>query len=395
MRPSRTLIFDLSEVLIAGMIGVERPLARRLHLKPKAILKVFETHGLDDLCRGRLTEDEYLAGILRATRWAIAAADLKRAIRVNFHRRVPGMAPLLRRLARNYELVLLSDHSAEWAAYIRRIHPWLRRFKRRFFSFELGQMKRNPSTFRRVLAALGRQPGECLFIDDSARNVQAAASVGLRGIRFTSAAALARELDPWLAPFRFRNPGRLVDGELELVLTVRQPADPVKKWVPQYQFEMRRTGTARRLGLIHLRIGPARILRYAGHVGYEVDSSQRGHRYAARSCRLLLPFARAHGLRAVWITTDPANLPSRRTCELVGARYVETVRIPRDHEMYRSGARFRRRYRLGLRQPSSPPPAGQIPPSRKIRETRAARRRLKPWITSQRGAAAPGGRFRA
>ena len=348
MRPSRTIIFDLSEVLIAGLIGIEKPLARRLHLPQKAILRVFETHGLDKLCRGRMTEDEYLAGILKATRWKIPAAELKRIIRRNFHRRVPGMAPLLRRLARQYELVLLSDHAAEWAAYIHRIHPWLRLFKPRFFSCELGQTKKQASTFRKVLAAIGRKPDDCLLIDDSARNLQAAAAAGLRGIRFTSAAELARELAVCLRPFRFRDPGRLVDGDLALTLTARHPADPVKRWVPGYDFEMRRTGTKKRLGVIRLRIGSARELRYAGQIGYEVDPPHRGHHYSARSCRLLLPFARAHGLKAVWLTTDPANFPSRRICELIGARYVETVRLPRDHAMYRLGARFRRRYRLAL-----------------------------------------------
>ena len=151
-----------------------------------------------------------------------------------------------------------------------------------------------------------------------------------------------------MKPFRFKAPGRLVDGDLELVLTGRQPADPIKRRVPGYEFEMRRIGTTTRLGLIRLRIGSARALRYPGHIGYEVDEPHRGHRYAARSCRLLQPFALAHGLTAVWLTVDPENIASQQTCKLIGARYVETVRIPRDHEMYRSGARYRRRYCLAL-----------------------------------------------
>jgi predicted acetyltransferase len=150
--------------------------------------------------------------------------------------------------------------------------------------------------------------------------------------------------------FKFREPGRLVDGDLELVLTGRHPANPIKKYVPWYEFEMRRAGTAERLGLIRLRVGPARVLRFPGHIGYEVDQQYRGHRYAARSCRLLLPFAMAHGLSAVWLTVDPRNRASQRTCEIVGARYIETVRIPKDHEMYRQGARYRRRYRLDVKK---------------------------------------------
>ena len=345
----RTLIFDLSDVLIAGLVGIERPLAQRLHVAPKAILKVFETHGLHELCCGRMTENEYLAGILKRERWDISIPELKRIIRRNFHRRVPGMGRLLLRLGRRHELVLLSDHAAEWTAYIQRIHPWLRRLQPRFFSFKLGQTKQRPATFRRVLAALRRRPDECLFIDDSARNLRAAARAGLPAIRFTTAAALARQLRDLLPPFRFRQPGRLVDGDLELAAKGLHPADPVKGYVPWYEFEMRRTGTAIRLGAISLRIGAARRLRCPGQIGYAVDPPHRGHRYAARSCRLLMPLARAHGLKAAWLTVDPANAPSIATCEIIGARYVDTVRIPRDHEMYRRGARFRRRYRLDLR----------------------------------------------
>ena len=149
-------------------------------------------------------------------------------------------------------------------------------------------------------------------------------------------------------PFKFIRPGRLVDGELELVLIRKRPADPVKKYSPGYEFEMRRAGTAQRMGSIRLRIDSVRFLRYPGHLGYGVDEAFRGRRYAARSCRLLLPLARAHGLKSVWLTVDPRNVPSLRTCELIGARYVETVRIPKTHEMYRDGARYRRRYRIDL-----------------------------------------------
>lgn len=191
---ARTLIFDLSEVFIAGLLGIEKPLAARLRLDEQTVLPAFAGRLLEDLCCGRLTEDEYLARIRKRQRWRITPAELKRIIRRNFHRHVPGMAPLLRRLARKHELVLLSDHAAEWAAYIQRVHPWLRIFPTRFFSFELGQTKKRPSTFRKVLAAIGRRPDECLLVDDSAQNLAAAAVVGLRGIRFTSANALARAL---------------------------------------------------------------------------------------------------------------------------------------------------------------------------------------------------------
>jgi tagatose 1,6-diphosphate aldolase len=150
------------------------------------------------------------------------------------------------------------------------------------------------------------------------------------------------------AAFRFRKPGRLVDGDLTLVLVKTAAAIPAKGYVPCYQFQLVHTITGAVMGRISLRIGSARHLRYPGHIGYQVEAAFRGHRYAGRSCRLLFPLARAHGLRAVWLTVVPANQPSIRTCLALGAEYRGTVRIPRDHEMALSGRNFVRRYRVAL-----------------------------------------------
>jgi hypothetical protein len=151
-------------------------------------------------------------------------------------------------------------------------------------------------------------------------------------------------------PFSFLNSGRLIDGDLELVLVKKIPADPIKGYCPGYEFEMRHPGELTVMGTIRLRIDSALKLRYPGHIGYEVKKKFRGHRYAARSCQLITPLARAHGLNAVWLTVDPKNVPSQKTCNIIGAKYVETVRIPKDHEMYAQGARFRRRYRLNVKE---------------------------------------------
>jgi len=149
--------------------------------------------------------------------------------------------------------------------------------------------------------------------------------------------------------FEFVDPGPLVDGDLELTLVGKYPGNAAKGHVPSYHFEMRRVGKATRMGNISLRIGNTEhIVKYAGHIGYGVAPKFRGHRYAARSCKLLFPLARRHGINAVWITCNPDNLPSRRTCEIIGAEYVETVDLPEDTDMYRAGERSKCRYRVDL-----------------------------------------------
>jgi len=151
------------------------------------------------------------------------------------------------------------------------------------------------------------------------------------------------------SPFEFLDPGRLVDGDLELVLDETRPADPVRGYVPGYVFKMVPGGGGACAGHISLRIGnPFPLVLYGGHIGYGVEEEYRGRHYAARACRLLMDLARHHGLRALWITCTPENTASRRTCELAGAEFVEIVDLPPDSDMYRRGERRKCRYRLDL-----------------------------------------------
>jgi predicted acetyltransferase len=152
-----------------------------------------------------------------------------------------------------------------------------------------------------------------------------------------------------MTDFEWIDPGELVDNDLELGLVERSPADPSKEYVPAYKFEMHRTGKPEEMGDIHLRVGDTfRLRMYGGHLAYGVKPAYRGHHYAARACRLLFPLARRHGMKELWITCNPENIASRRTCELAGAIFVEIVDLPKDIDMYLEGERQKCRYRLDL-----------------------------------------------
>jgi tagatose 1,6-diphosphate aldolase len=102
-------------------------------------------------------------------------------------------------------------------------------------------------------------------------------------------------------------------------------------------------------GWLGLRIGSTRDLEmYFGHIGYNVFPPARGNHYAERACRLLLPLARGHGMRTMWITCNPDNAASRRTCERLGCTLVDTVPVPVTHTLYLRGERQKCRYRLDL-----------------------------------------------
>jgi HAD superfamily hydrolase (TIGR01509 family) len=193
--PYSTLIFDLSEVLIAGLFGAEKGLAARLGLPEKRVAQELWIPWATSLFEGRLTEHEYLQEVIRRGGWqGISPEEVGAYLRQNFCQRVTGMEDLLRNLSRRYELALLSDHAREWVEFIHQQHPFLDRFSHQFFSYELRHTKRERITFLTVLHKLGRQASECVFIDDLEHNVAVAASVGIRSVQFKDASQLAGEL---------------------------------------------------------------------------------------------------------------------------------------------------------------------------------------------------------
>jgi tagatose 1,6-diphosphate aldolase len=119
--------------------------------------------------------------------------------------------------------------------------------------------------------------------------------------------------------------------------------------VPTYHFRMVHAATAEEMGQINLRSETNLIIEhYAGHIGYGVHESYRGHHYAARAIRLLMPLAVQLGINPLWITCDPDNVASRRSCEIAGAEFVEIVDLPPEYLGYALGQRQKCRYRLTL-----------------------------------------------
>jgi predicted acetyltransferase len=124
--------------------------------------------------------------------------------------------------------------------------------------------------------------------------------------------------------------------------------------VPTYFFRMMSIDRDEEMGKINLRIGSTpHIERYAGHIGYGVHPSFRGHHYASRSLVLLLPFAHGVGIDPLWITCDPDNVASRRSLELAGAEFMEIVDVPEDCGIRKYGGKLRKcRYRLSRLRPA-------------------------------------------
>jgi len=154
---------------------------------------------------------------------------------------------------------------------------------------------------------------------------------------------------PEMTDFEFIDYETFTDGEIEVVIREKVPADEKRGYVPSYEFAVRLPGNDKPIGRLSLRISNTpHLINYAGHIGYGIQEEYRGHHYAAKACTLIKQVAFDHGFKTLWITCNPDNFPSCRTCEILGCEMVEIIDLPEDSEMYLEGERQKCRYRWDI-----------------------------------------------
>ena len=190
----RAILFELSDVLVVGLTGIEARLQAYLPYPGDEILRQLRGDAMLDFLLGYCSEEEYLGRVKRAYGWEPSIDQVKAIIRQHFRTAVPGAGEIVAGLAKDYQLYLLSDHGREWARYIEAEHAFLGLLRRRFYSFDLHLRKNNPDVYREVLHQIGVPAAECLFIDDRPGFLEAASQVGLAGILFENSDQLKGKL---------------------------------------------------------------------------------------------------------------------------------------------------------------------------------------------------------
>jgi 2-haloacid dehalogenase len=192
----RTIIFDFGNVVIGwDPRGVYRPLLA----DEAAIDQFFEEVAFS---AWNLEQD-------RGRKWVDAVSelsarfphrdDLIRAYDEQWEKSITGPIDGTVRILHQlhdagYQLVGLTNWSAEKFHPTRLKHDFFSVFDDIVVSGDVRLVKPDPAIFELTLRRVGRSADECLFIDDSAANVEAAAALGFHTIRFESPEQLEREL---------------------------------------------------------------------------------------------------------------------------------------------------------------------------------------------------------
>lgn len=109
---------------------------------------------------------------------------------------IPETVELFRRLkdAEKYNLYALTNWQASLFEIALVRYNFLHWFDGRVVSGEEKTRKPYPEFYQRLLDRYHVNPAEAIFIDDNLRNVKGGEAVGIKGIHFTSAGELEKEL---------------------------------------------------------------------------------------------------------------------------------------------------------------------------------------------------------
>lgn len=143
---------------------------------------------------GRLSLAELRASLVARYRLRLSPDEFAATWLVPYSEPMPGMRQLLQQLTGRCRLVLLSNVDPFYWPIVRDSIPELSHFGALSLSFENGFGKPDQRAFRHAIERAGCPAEACLFVDDKAENIDAAARSGLRGHHFTQAASLRHVL---------------------------------------------------------------------------------------------------------------------------------------------------------------------------------------------------------
>jgi putative hydrolase of the HAD superfamily len=155
---------------------------------------LYDTPLADGYETGRLTTDEYVGEALRTGRLTCTADEFLVAFNDIFTPN-PEVCDLIPRLKPRYRVVLASNTvDAHYRRYVADYAGVLAHFDHLVASHHAGAKKPHPDFFAYAHRFAMAEPGECLFVDDLAVNVETAVRFGWKGIVYRPDGTLADKL---------------------------------------------------------------------------------------------------------------------------------------------------------------------------------------------------------
>ncbi len=189
-----TIVFDVGRVLVnidfdafPRSLGMKR--SDPMHSNERSIKQLafeYET--------GKIGTEKFFDSLEGIFRHKFSRSRLLNAWNAIVEDEVSEIAPVVDRLQTKYQIALLSNTNLTHFQKALETSPILRKFSKKYLSYEMGAAKPDEAAYRTMIRGLGVESPTILFIDDIGENIIAARKCGIIGIRFRNVPQLKDDL---------------------------------------------------------------------------------------------------------------------------------------------------------------------------------------------------------
>ena len=182
--PIKAVLFDFDGVLTTdktGSLTTTRYLSECTGIALSQVQSVFRKFN-GDLTLGRTTHEQV---------WGSICAELGQQLSIDLLKAAFESTPMSARMLRlakelrsRYSVGIITDNKKDRIDHLKKLHSLSSVFDLIAVSAEVGVGKDDPKIFLGVLGQLGASPDECIFIDNSQKNLIAPGSLGIKTIYF-------------------------------------------------------------------------------------------------------------------------------------------------------------------------------------------------------------------
>ncbi|HTE57155.1 MAG TPA: HAD family phosphatase [Verrucomicrobiae bacterium] len=190
------VLFDAAGVLFPANKVVGETVQKEFGLSEEELSEFWHNGLYHELTVGRITTEDLLKAFAKT--YNLPQEKVTKELFVGAFTKslspMPGIRDLIERLKKTgVKLALLSD-TTEMYADIRHELGYYEPFEKLFFSYDIGFRKPDPQAYQAVIDHYGVPASEIFFIDDIAKNVEAAKNQGMRAVVFTGTPQLEKDL---------------------------------------------------------------------------------------------------------------------------------------------------------------------------------------------------------
>ncbi len=190
----KIIVFDLGGVLVVdGVYPMIKHLTEKFSINRKGVKK-FVIKEFEHMFEGRHTELGFWKKFDKEFEVTTDPKTLEKRLNEYYGIKKDTRKLIIKLRKKGYRVGFLSNSVREIVAYLEKKYKISKLFDFGLYSHTVKIRKPKKKIFRILLKKIAAKPDEIIFIDDNPKYVTGSRSVGIKTIRFVSAAQAARQL---------------------------------------------------------------------------------------------------------------------------------------------------------------------------------------------------------